>query len=210
MIRRPPRSTLFPYTTLFRSLAASVAGFNVLLDRSLSQNAESLVRARAAAELGALRYANGRLVVGEAPDDASGDTQAWVFSRRRTLEAPRAGAAVAAAAARLAGGPSRSVEVGAADTRLHAEPVVARGRRVGTVVAAISLAPYEQTRRTALLASLALGVAVLLLVGLGARLLLSASLRPVARVTRQAAGWSERYLDRRLRLGGPPGAVTQP
>src|SRR5256885_8706471 len=66
MIRRPPRSTLFPYTTLFRSLAASVAGFNVLLDRSLSRNAESLVRARAAAELGALRYANGRLVVGEA------------------------------------------------------------------------------------------------------------------------------------------------
>src|SRR2546425_6450438 len=25
MIRRPPRSTLFPYTTLFRSVAASVA-----------------------------------------------------------------------------------------------------------------------------------------------------------------------------------------
>src|SRR2546421_1145227 len=27
MIRRPPRSTLFPYTTLFRSLARSVARF---------------------------------------------------------------------------------------------------------------------------------------------------------------------------------------
>src|SRR5258708_17034483 len=26
MIRRPPRSTLFPYTTLFRSLVASVVG----------------------------------------------------------------------------------------------------------------------------------------------------------------------------------------
>src|SRR2546429_4811031 len=26
MIRRPPRSTLFPYTTLFRSLASAVAG----------------------------------------------------------------------------------------------------------------------------------------------------------------------------------------
>src|SRR5256885_4118172 len=26
MIRRPPRSTLFPYTTLFRSLAAEVVG----------------------------------------------------------------------------------------------------------------------------------------------------------------------------------------
>src|SRR3989475_9490831 len=27
MIRRPPRSTLFPYTTLFRSRAARLAGF---------------------------------------------------------------------------------------------------------------------------------------------------------------------------------------
>src|SRR2546430_7689295 len=27
MIRRPPRSTLFPYTTLFRSLAARIAEF---------------------------------------------------------------------------------------------------------------------------------------------------------------------------------------
>src|SRR3989449_10259686 len=37
MIRRPPRSTLFPYTTLFRSLEASLAG--------LSQNLSSSDRA---------------------------------------------------------------------------------------------------------------------------------------------------------------------
>src|SRR2546422_6973197 len=30
MIRRPPRSTLFPYTTLFRSLAARHSGLRVL------------------------------------------------------------------------------------------------------------------------------------------------------------------------------------
>src|SRR3712207_8289752 len=30
MIRRPPRSTLFPYTTLFRSLLVTVAFFPVL------------------------------------------------------------------------------------------------------------------------------------------------------------------------------------
>src|SRR3712207_7104170 len=29
MIRRPPRSTLFPYTTLFRSLALTMDGSNV-------------------------------------------------------------------------------------------------------------------------------------------------------------------------------------
>src|SRR3712207_7823601 len=34
MIRRPPRSTLFPYTTLFRSRSVgSAAGFGVLPDR---------------------------------------------------------------------------------------------------------------------------------------------------------------------------------
>src|SRR2546430_12430828 len=33
MIRRPPRSTLFPYTTLFRSHDAVAVGFGVLLDR---------------------------------------------------------------------------------------------------------------------------------------------------------------------------------
>src|SRR3712207_8057436 len=31
MIRRPPRSTLFPYTTLFRSLTTSMVWLNVLL-----------------------------------------------------------------------------------------------------------------------------------------------------------------------------------
>src|SRR5437762_7816726 len=33
MIRRPPRSTLFPYTTLFRSLGCSRSGFGHLFAR---------------------------------------------------------------------------------------------------------------------------------------------------------------------------------
>src|SRR3989449_11178104 len=32
MIRRPPRSTLFPYTTLFRSCGAQCSGGNCLVD----------------------------------------------------------------------------------------------------------------------------------------------------------------------------------
>src|SRR5438270_13214820 len=35
MIRRPPRSTLFPYTTLFRSLRASVPRHSLAIGRSL-------------------------------------------------------------------------------------------------------------------------------------------------------------------------------
>src|SRR5260370_6380055 len=35
MIRRPPRSTLFPYTTLFRSWALGMRGFESTLSRSV-------------------------------------------------------------------------------------------------------------------------------------------------------------------------------
>src|SRR5260221_7528076 len=44
MIRRPPRSTLFPYTTLFRSLAASIATvpaeFSRIVDKLLEKEPE--------------------------------------------------------------------------------------------------------------------------------------------------------------------------
>src|SRR3712207_8518470 len=33
MIRRPPRSTLFPYTTLFRSIGKAIAAQHVTLDK---------------------------------------------------------------------------------------------------------------------------------------------------------------------------------
>src|SRR2546430_10716491 len=36
MIRRPPRSTLFPYTTLFRSLARNVPGVASIMPRASS------------------------------------------------------------------------------------------------------------------------------------------------------------------------------
>ena len=47
-------------------------------------------------------------------------------------------------------------------TRLYALPVVEDGRRFGTVVAGVSLAPYEETRRTALIALAVCGAALLL------------------------------------------------
>src|SRR5439155_1733213 len=81
--------------------------------------------------------------------------------------------------------------------------------RVGTVVTGISLSPYNESRRTALVDSLGLGAALLLIVLLAARWALSSALRPVSRMTAEASAWSERDLDRRFRLGDPHDELTQ-
>src|SRR5437588_9653354 len=47
MIRRPPRSTLFPYTTLFRSQSAS-GNFVVVTAKSLFEEKETLEQVRTA------------------------------------------------------------------------------------------------------------------------------------------------------------------
>src|SRR5205823_7270872 len=86
---------------------------------------------------------------------------------------------------------------------------IVNGKRLGAVVAGVSLAPYEQTRELALLASLVLGGLVLLLVLVAARWLLRASLRPVVRMTRQAAEWSEYDLEQRFALGPPHDELTE-
>jgi signal transduction histidine kinase len=191
------------------ALVGLVAGFNLILARTLDRDADNLVRSRAVTQIASLRTESGRLRVGEAPDDRAADAYLWVFAAARPLEQPRAAPALDRAARRLAGGPARFIDVPATDTRLYAAPVVADGRRLGTVVAGVSLAPYEQTRKLALLASLVFGGFVLLLVAVAARWLLGASLRPVARMTRQAADWSERDLEQRFALGPPHDELTE-
>jgi signal transduction histidine kinase len=191
------------------ALVGLLAGFNLILAHVLDRDARDLVRARAVAEIDSLRPGGGRLGVREAPDGRTADAYVWVFTGSRTLEQPHAAAKIDQAATTLAGGPARFLDVPASDTRLYAAPVTSGGTRLGTVVAGVSLAPYEQTRKLALLASLVLGGVVLLLVLIAARWLLAASLRPVVRMTRQAAEWSERDLDHRFALGPPHDELTE-
>jgi signal transduction histidine kinase len=73
----------------------------------------------------------------------------------------------------------------------------------------VSLSPYEQTRRTALLASAVLALLAFIAVGLASRWLISRALHPVGRMTSQAAEWSDRDLDRRFSLGQPHDELTQ-
>jgi two-component system, OmpR family, sensor kinase len=207
-IRR--RLFLVVIATVTIAVALMVVGFNLLLARTLSNDIDRLARSRAASALTQIRSTPKGVTVGEAPDAATPDNPVWIFAGGRTLESPSsAGSAVNRAARSLAVGPARFVDVQSSDTRLYAAPVMSGGRRIGTVVAGVSLAPYEQTRRTALIGSLVLGLAVLALVALMARWLLASSLRPVARMTRQAAAWSEHDLDGRFGLGEPHDELTE-
>jgi signal transduction histidine kinase len=206
-IRR--RLLLVVVAAVIVSVAGLVAGFNIVLGRSLDRDSRDLVRSRAAAELGSVGVRRGRLTTSETSDERASDAYIWVFQGSRLLQRPRTEAAVDQAARALATGPSRFRDVPEADARLYSVPVVDGGKRVGTVVAGVSLSPYEATRGAALIASIVFGILVLVVVALLVRWLVAASLRPVVRMTRQAAEWSEHDLDQRFALGPPHDELTE-
>jgi signal transduction histidine kinase len=80
---------------------------------------------------------------------------------------------------------------------------------VGTVVAGLSLEPYERTASRALVASVIFAAAALLLILAGSAWIVRRALRPVARMTTEAATWSERDLDHRFNAGEPHDELTR-
>jgi signal transduction histidine kinase len=184
------------------ALAAGTVGFNILVDRSLSNDASEIVEARAAAERATVEVKDGRVVAPEAPTTGAIETRAWIFEGTTALRRPPVRPELNAAAESLATGPERTIEV-SDDVRLYALPIVSEGRRVGTIVAAISLEPYRRSRVIALISSIALAVAILAAVAIAAAAILRAALRPVARMTEDAERWSEHDLDERFDVGPP-------
>jgi two-component system, OmpR family, sensor kinase len=182
-------------------LAVLTVGFNLVLDSRLDHDATDLARSRATSALQGLQVVDGHLKAPEAPDTANLDRPLWIFAGGRAIEQPRAALALQREATRL--GASSGATADVADTRLASVPVNARGQRVGTIVAGVSLRPYERSADVALVGSIALA-AILLAAGvLAARWLLGAGMRPVARMTAQAEDWSEHDLGRRFGLGPP-------
>ncbi|HEX2508353.1 MAG TPA: HAMP domain-containing protein, partial [Miltoncostaeaceae bacterium] len=184
------------------ALAAGTVGFNILVDRSLSNDASEIVEARAAAERATVEVKDGRVVAPEAPTTGAIETRAWIFEGTTALRRPPVRPELNAAAESLATGPERTIEV-SDDVRLYALPIVSEGQRVGTIVAAISLEPYRRSRVIALISSIALAVAILAAVAIAAAAILRAALRPVARMTEDAERWSEHDLDERFDVGPP-------
>jgi signal transduction histidine kinase len=209
---RDVRTRLFAIVVIAVAVALGAAtyGFNVLFAHTSARDADTLLRTRADSERSLLVLRHGALHVAETNDDVLGDSNVWIFDPAgRVIEAPRQRHAVNAAARSLVNGPRRFLNVQGTDTRLYASPVIVDGKRVGTIVIGLSLAPYEQTKTTALTGSLALAGLLLTLVGIAAYLLLRSALRPVAEMTEQAAAWSENDLDRRFELGQPHDELTR-
>jgi two-component system OmpR family sensor kinase len=193
------------------ALAATIAGFNLLLASRLDKTADDLLRTQIGAERAEVMIVGGRVTLPDLPESGPviGEP-VWVFSGPRLIERPRNLAALDRDAIELAGGRSRTLQLEEPEVRLLAEPIRDRGgRRVGTIVAATSTTPFRRTRDVALVSSLVLAGALFVASLLAARWVLRAGLRPVARMTAQAAEWSENDLDRRFGLGPPNDELTQ-
>jgi signal transduction histidine kinase len=191
------------------ALGIATIGFNVLLAHAASRDANTLLRSRASSELALLRVVGDNIKVAETRDDPLGDSRVWIFRGTQPVEYPRAKAGTDLAARSLAGGPTRFMNVpDDSQERLYAVPIVHEGKRFGTLVTGISLAPYLHTQRTALVGSLTLFVVLLTITGVAAWWLLRSALRPVAQMTEQASTWSEHDLDRRFALGEPHDELT--
>jgi signal transduction histidine kinase len=189
---------------------ALVAGFNVVLREGLRHDIDNLLTARTSAALASIAVHGNRLRAREAPGDDGLDRQVWVFyANGKVFERPPASPAADAGAAAAARTLGRFRDVAALDLRLYSLPIVRNGRTVGTVVAGTSLAPYEDSARRALLASAVLGALVLAAMLALLRSTIAAALRPVDRMTAEAAAWSVNELDHRFVDAGPRDELTR-
>ncbi|MGZ6659225.1 MAG: ATP-binding protein [Solirubrobacteraceae bacterium] len=190
------------------ALGGLVLAFNLILASRLDGEANSLARAQAAAEISALQVRGGRIRLPDAADARNPDSEVWVFQGGTALERPRTSPENDRGAARPAPRAPRFLDIGATETRLYAVPV-ARTRPTGVVVVGVNLGAYEETRHTALLASVILAGCIGLLVLIAARWLISRALEPVATMTRLASEWSEHDLDRRFSPGEAGDEIAQ-
>jgi two-component system, OmpR family, sensor kinase len=171
---------------------------NLAFARRLDANATDQAHVRARAELAVLDVTGGKVRLEEAADAGLADSLVWVVADHHLLEAPNDPSLTPAATA-LANGQQSTVDAG--DMRLASVPILDHGRKLGAVVAGVSLEPYEEAQRTVLLASIVVSVALLIVVALVTRWILARAFAPVSTMTTLAQTWSEHDIDRRFDLG---------
>lgn len=189
-------------------LAIVLVGFNYELDRQLDANVGNILNSREQAQRANLVEANGRLHVRETRGDATLDGASWVFQGRRLVNPDSVPADIRTEVyeAIPAPQPSRAT---AGDSAILIRTLTLGPGEPATIVTAVDLAPYHDTQRVALISSALVALALLGLVGVIANRAISGALRPVRRMTEQAATWSERDLHRRFDLGRPHDELTE-
>ncbi|MGI8511058.1 MAG: sensor histidine kinase [Solirubrobacteraceae bacterium] len=185
-------------------------GLNVLLTRTLSGDADAVLRARADAQQTTIDVARGRVVVREGTQDEALDREAWVFAAGAVVARPPASAALHREAASLSRVTVKTIRNVPGEVRLLAEPAYAsKGRtRIATIVVGVSLAPYERTERLARGGTIIFALFVLLAGAIIAWRAVGAALRPVAEMARAAEDYSEHDLSRRFGLGPARDEIT--
>jgi len=203
------RLTILVAVAALITLGVLTTGFNLLLRSNLDADANRVLQARTAAALEGLALENGSIRVKESPDQGVPDSLVWVYAGPRTIERPLAAVPVQRLADSLSADAPASAENGQFDVRLHAVPVMQGGQRLGTVVAALSLEPYEHSASRALIDSLIYAALALALVLVATRVVVTRALKPVAQMTSEAAVWSEHDLDHRFNVGEPRDELTR-
>jgi signal transduction histidine kinase len=118
------------------------------------------------------------------------------------IEAPKEPASATAAARTAARSPGSFADVPGLNLRLYSTPLRDGRRTIGAVVAGASMTAYDATARRALVASVVLGLIIVAGILAVVRLALAAALRPVDRMTAEAAAWSVEDLDHRFADAG--------
>lgn len=191
------------------TLIVLIVVFNVALRSSLNGDADRLVEARAQAALEGISVSDGRVAIGETSDENAPDAQVWIYSNGRNVERPLVDRSTDDAAASLAQRGEGTSDDPEGDTRFFAIPINDNESEVGMVVAGVSLEPYKRTAERALIGSIVLGALFLALIAAATRLVVNRALRPVARMTADAADWSEHDLNRRFNPAEPTDELTE-
>src|SRR3954452_9659385 len=178
------------------------AGFYLVLSQLLERDADVVLRSRTDAATSRLALDNGRLAIEASVAGESAAESIWVYATDGVVSRGEGDAAVQRAADSLKA-VTRPTYLNVDEIRMLGQPARSGGRPVGTVVVDVSRVPYEHTEHIALVAALILDTLVLFGLGLLAMRLVSASLRPVGQMTKQAEDWSEHDPDRRFSLGPP-------
>lgn len=174
---------------------------NIVLNNQLRKQADDILRVRAeAAASTVLVSPSAGMRIQDAHDDDAIDVGTWIFDGTTSIERPAAPTALQHRAEMLAGVGERFDQTESPDAvvRLYALPVRVDGRQVATVVTSLSLVPYRRTAALTLLGSSLFAAALLVVVYLVFRAVVTRALRPVESMGQQAARWSATDVDRRF------------